>query len=110
HLPIRKLLERSTDVIQLIKPCMMMSPLTVSNYVPATTRFDVVVFDEASQVKPEDAVNCIYRGRQLIVAGDQKQLPPTSFFSGADDESDEELDDFESVLDSAKAAGLTPLP
>lgn len=110
HLPIRQLLERTNEVVQLIKPCMMMSPLTVSNYVPSTMKFDVVVFDEASQVKPEDAVNCIYRGRQLIVAGDQKQLPPTSFFASGDDGGDEDLDDFESVLDSAKAAGLTALP
>lgn len=110
HLPIRQLLGRTTEVVQLIKPCMMMSPLTVSNYVPSTMKFDVVVFDEASQVKPEDAVNCIYRGRQLIVAGDQKQLPPTSFFASGDDGGDQDLDDFESVLDSAKAAGLTALP
>jgi len=54
-------------------------------------KFDVVIFDEASQVPPSDAINCIYRGRQLIVAGDDKQLPPTSFFStgGSDEESDE---------------------
>lgn len=112
HLPIRTLLERAEDTIQAVKPCMMMSPLTVSHYVPSDMVFDVVVFDEASQVRPEDAVNCIYRGRQLIVAGDQKQLPPTAFFSSGDDEGDAdgELDDFESVLDLAKAASLTALP
>lgn len=111
HLPIRTLLSRAEDIIPRIKPCMMMSPLTVSHYVPSDMVFDVVVFDEASQVKPEDAVNCIYRGRQLIVAGDQKQLPPTAFFASGDDEDDtDELDDFESVLDLAKAAGITALP
>ncbi|ASN22380.1 AAA domain-containing protein [Arthrobacter sp. YN] len=68
--------------------------------------FDVVIFDEASQVMSADAVNCIYRGKQLIVAGDQKQLPPTSFFSTAEEEADDndELpDNFDSVLDLCKA-------
>ena len=70
--------------MQGLKPCFMMSPLSVSQYLPATMRFDVVIFDEASQVLPWDAVNCVYRGDALIVAGDQKQLPPTSFFGTTD--------------------------
>ena len=76
-------------------------------------RFDVVIFDEASQVSPGDAINCVYRGSALILAGDQKQLPPTNFFAGAlvedGDEWSEDADDvtdFESVLDLAKAAGV----
>jgi REase_MTES_1575/Protein of unknown function (DUF3320)/AAA domain len=94
----------------------MMSPLAVSQYLPSTLRFDAVIFDEASQVRPSDAVNCIYRGDQLIVAGDQKQLPPSAFFErvagGGDDDTydDEQLDEFESVLDAAKASSFTSLP
>ncbi|MCX4667968.1 DUF3320 domain-containing protein [Streptomyces sp. NBC_01381] len=89
-----------------------MSPLTVSQFLPPDFRFDVVIFDEASQVLPQDAVNSVYRGNALIVAGDQKQLPPTSFFSAAsesddDDEWDEDgSDGFESVLDACKASGV----
>ncbi len=72
-------------------------------------RFDVVIFDEASQVRPCDAINCLYRAGAMIVAGDQKQLPPTSFFVNAVDTSDEydeeDLAEYESVLDLAKRAG-----
>ncbi|MER5782836.1 DUF3320 domain-containing protein [Streptomyces mobaraensis] len=113
HMPVRKLLQETRDVVRLIKPCFMMSPLTVSQFLPPGFTFDVVVFDEASQVLPQDAVNSVYRGRALVVAGDQKQLPPTSFFSaGADaDEDEDEWDDsgpagFESVLDACKASGV----
>ena len=112
HMPVRTLIDRSRHVTQAIKPCFMMSPLAVSQYLPADLRFDVVIFDEASQVSPGDAINCIYRGSALILAGDQKQLPPTNFFAGntADDEEEwsEDSDDtteFESVLDLAKASG-----
>lgn len=81
HLPIRKLMSRSGALIQKIKPCFMMSPLSVAQFLdPRTTRFDVVIFDEASQVRPEDAIGAILRGNQLVVAGDTRQLPPTSFF------------------------------
>ncbi|MCZ4080308.1 DUF3320 domain-containing protein [Rhodococcus sp. H36-A4] len=115
HKPVRKLLEETGSLVQQIKPCFMMSPLAVSQFLPPDLRFDVVIFDEASQVLPSDAVNCVYRGDQLIVAGDQKQLPPTDFFSAtADDldaDEDDEMDVFDSVLDLAKGAGgLTSLP
>lgn len=115
HKPVRQLLEESGSLVQELKPCFMMSPLSVSQYLPTGIKFDVVIFDEASQVLPSDAVNCVYRGNQLIVAGDQKQLPPTSFFSVSDDaageDEDDEIDVFESVLDIAKGAGgLTSLP
>ncbi|MEV5766021.1 DUF3320 domain-containing protein [Micromonospora sp. NPDC052213] len=111
HMPVRLLLERTRHVTQAIKPCFMMSPLAVSQYLPSDMRFDVVIFDEASQVAPADAVNCIYRGAALITAGDQKQLPPTSFFTAGvaddSDEWDEEAEDgvdFESVLDLMKGS------
>ncbi|MET8171941.1 DUF3320 domain-containing protein [Streptomyces clavifer] len=112
HMPVRRLLGETREVVRLIKPCFMMSPLTVSQFLPSDFRFDVVIFDEASQVLPQDAVNSIYRGDALIVAGDQKQLPPTSFFSagggsGEDEEWDEDgAADFESVLDACKATGV----
>ncbi|WP_304455440.1 DUF4011 domain-containing protein [Nocardiopsis sp. YSL2] len=108
HMPVRKLMEEVTWEAQLLTPCLMMSPLTVSMFLPSDMRFDVVVFDEASQVKPADAINCVYRGRSLIVAGDQKQLPPTGFFDRAttDDEWDEEQQEtYESLLDMCKASG-----
>ncbi|MFM1723907.1 DUF3320 domain-containing protein [Rhodococcus sp. PAM 2766] len=115
HKPVRVLLEETDSLAQELKPCFMMTPLTVSQFLSPNMRFDVVIFDEASQVLPSDAVNCVYRGRQLIVAGDQKQLPPTDFFSAstdiADNEDGDELDVFQSVLDLAKGAGgLTSLP
>lgn len=112
HKPVRVLLDETRDVVRLIKPCFMMSPLTVSQFLPPDFRFDVVIFDEASQVLPQDAVNSVYRGDALIVAGDQKQLPPTSFFSagGAGDDDDEweedGADSFESVLDACIASGI----
>ncbi|MGW6820941.1 DUF3320 domain-containing protein [Streptomyces sp. NPDC055005] len=111
HKPVRQLLGETRDVVRLIKPCFMMSPLTVSQFLPPDFRFDVVIFDEASQVLPQDAVNSVYRGSALIVAGDQKQLPPTSFFSSGSDDDDDEWDEeaadsFESVLDACKASGV----
>ncbi|QDO05114.1 DUF4011 domain-containing protein [Streptomyces sp. S1D4-23] len=111
HKPVRELLEAARETVPLIKPCFMMSPLTVSRFLPPDLVFDVVIFDEASQVLPQDAINCVYRGRALIVAGDQKQLPPTEFFSSTgDDEEDgedeEAPDQFRSVLDLCKASGL----
>src|SRR6476646_5254611 len=91
-----------------------MSPLVVSQLLPAKTYFDVVVFDEASQITPSDAISSILRGRQLVIAGDEKQLPPTSFFvSENPEEEDDEVDPeaspvplvagttgFESILDA----------
>jgi hypothetical protein len=111
HMPVRELIKRSRHVCQAIKPCFMMSPRAVSQYLPPDLHFDVVIFDEASQVTPGDAINCIYRGKSLILAGDQKQLPPPTFFlnSAVDDgdEWSEEADDsgdYDSVLDLAKAS------
>ncbi|MBI3946754.1 MAG: DUF3320 domain-containing protein [Armatimonadetes bacterium] len=108
HLPIRHLFERIPNLLLRIKPCLLMSPLSVSQFVPPDRlEFDLVIFDEASQIFTEDAVCAIYRGRQLIVAGDSKQLPPTDFFKSLDDgdepddETADELSsaDFTSVLD-----------
>ncbi|MFF9778932.1 DUF3320 domain-containing protein [Streptomyces sp. NPDC013978] len=112
HMPVRHLLQQTRDVVRLVKPCFMMSPLTVSQFLPPNFEFDVVVFDEASQVLPQDAVNSVYRGKALIVAGDQKQLPPTSFFAAGGDSDDgdewdeDATDGFESILDMCKASGV----
>ncbi|GAA3118914.1 DUF4011 domain-containing protein [Planomonospora alba] len=110
HMPVRTLLSQAAETVHRIKPCFMMSPLTVSQFLPPDFRFDVVISDEASQVLPHDAINCIYRGRSLIVAGDQKQMPPTNFFGSSESENgeyDEETpDSFESLLDLCKASGV----
>lgn len=115
HMPVRELLGRTREVVHGIKPCFMMSPLTVSQFLPSDYQFDVVIFDEASQVRPSDAANSIYRGRSLIVAGDENQLPPTSFFDASvgdeSDEYDEDVpDSFESLLHACKAGAMRVLP
>ncbi|MGD6877246.1 DUF4011 domain-containing protein [Bacillus infantis] len=110
HKPIRKLFSEITNLLLSLKPCMMMSPLSVSQFVdPSVLNFDVVIFDEASQIRPEDAIGSIVRGKQLIIAGDDKQLPPTSFFSQQieiddefiDEEDEEIYESFESILDES---------
>ena len=109
HLPIRTLIARMPDVIPMLAPCLMMSPLSIAQYLPARHGvFDVVVFDEASQLPVWDAIGAIARGSQVIVAGDPKQLPPTNFFERADTETadPEEVEDLESVLDECLAARL----
>ncbi len=81
HLPIRSLIKRAGSALQALKPCFMMSPLSVAQYLPAgEIHFDLLIFDEASQVRPEEALNALARGQQWVVVGDPKQLPPTSFF------------------------------
>jgi len=105
HVPVRKLLAEAPDVLTALRPCWMASPLSVSQLLGADRRyFDVVIFDEASQVLPEDAVPAVLRASQAVVAGDRHQLPPTTFFvAGEDDEEDgdaaSEVAGFESVLD-----------
>jgi very-short-patch-repair endonuclease len=83
HMAVRDFMQNASDVLLALKPCWAMSPLVVSRLVPPRPYFDVVIFDEASQVTPADAVTSILRGLQQVVAGDDKQLPPTAFFSSA---------------------------
>ncbi|HZJ27546.1 MAG TPA: AAA domain-containing protein, partial [Acidimicrobiia bacterium] len=86
HLPLRRLFAEAPDMLTTLKPCWAMSPLEVSQLLPGDRQyFDVVVFDEASQVTPADAIPSILRGRRVVVAGDQQQLPPTAFFVETDD-------------------------
>jgi hypothetical protein len=112
HMPLRELFERIPVLIRKLKPCLMMSPISVSQFLkPTGIHFDLVVFDEASQIYTEDAVGSIYRGDQLVVAGDPKQLPPTPFFQYTVDDdfdwdADYEFDVFDSVLDECMGIGL----
>lgn len=106
HKPVRQLVAEMGPALMTLTPCLMMSPLSVAQYLPADTQpFDLVVFDEASQITVPDAIGAIARGRRCIVVGDPKQMPPTRFFErGADDSDDEEVQDLESILDEALAA------
>ena len=110
HKPVRQLMAEAPDVVTTLAPCLMMSPLSVAQYLPADQAlFDVVIFDEASQITVWDAVGCLARGRQAIVVGDPKQMPPTNFFARADDDPDGDIDmegDLESILDEMLGAGI----
>ena len=118
HLPIRQLMQRAAPVVQALKPVMMMSPLSVAQFLPpGKLTFDLLVMDEASQIQPVDALGAIARCGQIVVVGDERQLPPTRFFakmtSNVDDENEQEEDedttdvaDVESVLGLCVARGL----
>ena len=98
HLPIRQLMERAGSAIQTIKPVFMMSPLSIATYLkPGSVQFDLVIFDEASQVKPVDALGALFRGEQAVVVGDDKQLPPTDFFEDVSHDDDSDIAEDESV-------------
>ena len=102
NIAIRKLMSTSGKLIQKIKPCFMMSPVSVAQFIdPQSLNFDIIIFDEASQIKPEDAVGTFLRGNQAIVMGDSKQLPPTDFFDvmiNTDDLHDYNIVNMESIL------------
>lgn len=110
QMSIRKLIATTGDLVQIIKPCFLMSPLSVSTFLSGSNiKFDTVVFDEASQIFPQDAIGAIYRGKQLIVVGDSKQMPPSNFFNSSldvddDDEEKGDVADFESILDLCSTA------
>jgi len=105
--PVRDLVIRAGRAIQALKPCFLMSPLSLAKYVPAKTiEFDLLIVDEASQMRPEDVLGALLRTKQLVVVGDVKQLPPTDFFQRSDqsvieDEEHEDVDD-ESVLEACQ--------
>lgn len=114
-MPLRKLFKQIPNLLLTLKPCFMMSPLSVSLFLEENFYdFDIIIFDEASQVRTEDAIGSLMRGKQVVIAGDSKQLPPTSFFSASisgddfdldneDDDPDnyEDTDAYESILDEA---------
>jgi len=111
HLPLRKLFATIPNLLTQLKPCLLMSPISVSQFLdPEKAKFDLVIFDEASQLRSEDAICSVYRGKQLVVCGDNKQLPPTTFFEqgmsedlpeeSEDQSASESFDVFGSVLDA----------
>ena len=113
HKPARRLFEEAPGLLAALKPCLLMSPASVAQHLsPDMPPFDLVVFDEASQIPPWDAVGVLARGDAAIVVGDSKQLPPTSFFARQEDADDapsidaEDYEDLESVLDEMHAAGF----
>jgi hypothetical protein len=118
HIPIRKLMQGAGGVIQRIKPVFMMSPISIAQFLPPDALdFDLLVIDEASQVRPEEALGAVARCRQIVVVGDQKQLPPTSFFDrvASDEDGEDEVDaaldivratEMESILSLCEARGM----
>ncbi|HHU11086.1 MAG TPA: DUF4011 domain-containing protein, partial [Intrasporangiaceae bacterium] len=109
HRSLRDLMTRAPELLTALKPCWMMSPLVVAGALPPGMFFDVVVFDEASQIPPAQAISAIARAHHVVVCGDAQQLPPTTFFTTAPDDPAEEsvvegrevdlTSGFESVLD-----------
>jgi len=111
QLSVRKLMAAAPNVVQSLKPCFLMSPLAVSQFLPRGVgedglAFDTIIFDEASQVKPEDAIPAISRGRQVIVVGDRQQLPPSRFFESVDTEVDVDDDRQESTFHINRLSGV----
>jgi very-short-patch-repair endonuclease len=116
HLPIRQLLAKAGPVIQQLKPIFMMSPLSVAQFLkPGAVTFDLLVVDEASQIEPVDALGAVARCRQVVVVGDERQLPPTRFFTkltsdieerDEEDEATFQARDAESILDLCLAKGM----
>ena len=117
-MPLRRLFKKIPGLLLTLKPCIMMSPLSVAYFLESDQyRFDTVIFDEASQVFPEDAIGAIIRAKQVIIAGDSKQLPPTAFFKANtaeegeyDSDDDEGYDEEDVVADSIleKVDGILP--
>ena len=110
HIPVRALIKSMGENLLDLTPCLMMSPLSVAQFLPAEFKaFDLVVFDEASQITPWDSVGAIARGANAIIVGDPKQMPPTNFFSAGIKTDDPDEEDLESILDQALAAQLPHL-
>jgi len=115
HLPTRRLIEAVPNLLPRLKPCFLMSPLSVAQYLDSRLPpFDLVVFDEASQIPVWDAIGAVARGAEVVVVGDSKQLPPTNFFNTLDGEDEteienEDIDDMESILKECNASGVPAL-
>jgi very-short-patch-repair endonuclease len=110
HKPLRQLLQEIPSVVLRLTPCLLMSPLSIAQYLSAeASNFDLVVFDEASQIPVWDAIGAMARGKQVVMVGDPKQLPPTNFFGrseGTDGDDDVVEGDLESILDECLGASL----
>lgn len=112
HMPLRSLLKDANEAVSRLAPCLLMSPLSIAQYLAAdATAFDIVVFDEASQIPIWDAIGAIARGKQVVMVGDPKQLPPTNFFNRADGDGDDGdiEEDLESILDECIGANIPTL-
>lgn len=112
HKPLRELIGNIPTALTKLTPCLLMSPLSIAQYLAADAEaFDLVVFDEASQIPVWDAIGAMARGRQVVMVGDPKQLPPTNFFDRAEAPTDDEEDDgdLESILDECMGASLPTL-
>ena len=107
-MPLRKLFDEIPTLLRKLCPCMLMSPISVAQYIdPSFPKFDLVIFDEASQLPTSEAVGTIARGENVVIVGDPKQLPPTSFFtSNRIDEDNSEIEDLESLLDDCLAISM----
>ena len=105
---IRKLFDQIPILLSRMCPCMLMSPISVAQYIDADAeKFDLIVFDEASQMPTYEAVGAIARGKNVVIVGDPKQMPPTSFFSvNTIDEDNIEMEDLESILDDCLALSI----
>ena len=112
---VRQLFQNIPNLLPRLKPCLLMSPMSVAQYLDAGHKvFDLVVFDEASQIPVWDAVGAIARAKQAVIVADPKQLPPTSFFGKTEDDDNEApetelVDDLESILDECIGSGLPTL-
>ena len=105
---IRSIIDNIPTLLPRLCPCMLMSPISVAQYIDLNAeKFDLVIFDEASQMPTCEAVGAIARGKAVIVVGDSKQMPPTSFFSSNQvDEEEADIDDMESILDDCITLSL----
>lgn len=105
---IRKLFDQIPTLLSRMCPCMLMSPISVAQYIDTDAdKFDLIVFDEASQMPTYEAVGAIARGKNVVIVGDPKQMPPTSFFSvNTIDEDNIEMEDLESILDDCLALSI----
>jgi Protein of unknown function (DUF4011)/REase_MTES_1575/AAA domain/Protein of unknown function (DUF3320) len=107
---VRAMIEESPNFITELTPCVLMSPLSIAQYLPADFKaFDVVIFDEASQITVWDAIGSIARAKQTVIAGDPKQMPPSNGFGRGESDTDSDNDDekdLESILDEMLSAGI----
>ncbi len=107
-LSIRGIFDKAPNVTRMLCPCFLMSPLSVAQFIsPDSELFDIVMFDEASQIRTCEAVGSLSRGKNAVIVGDPKQMPPTSFFMGDTfDEDNVEIEDLDSILDDCLTLGM----